>query len=141
MSRFAREAAAAEARTKQDDDIGYCMRRRDEAEREIRDIDRRIAQYRDSEPDHCTRLEARRADLADRLAYYEGRIAALGGPRFGPHNVKVGDYVRAYGWHKVVRVNRKTVTVPSLVGGSWTDTIPWDRVTGHRPAEPESPNS
>ena len=28
-----------------------------------------------------------------------------------------------HGWHKVVRVNGKTVTIPSLVGGSWTDRI------------------
>lgn len=27
------------------------------------------------------------------------------------------------GWHKVLRVNRATVTVPSMVGGSWTDRI------------------
>lgn len=32
------------------------------------------------------------------------------------------------GWHKVLRVNRVTVTVPSVVGGSWTDRIDKNRV-------------
>lgn len=39
-------------------------------------------------------------------------------------NIKGATAVRSkHGWHRVVRVNGKTVTVPSLVGGSWTDRI------------------
>lgn len=35
-----------------------------------------------------------------------------------------------HGWHKVIRVNRKTVTVES--GYSWTETIPLDRIEDAR---------
>jgi hypothetical protein len=54
---------------------------------------------------------------------------------YGPETVKKGDAVKIRGrWREIVRANRKTVTVPSLIG-SWTDTAPWHEVADHRTAE------
>lgn len=45
-----------------------------------------------------------------------------------------GDWVRdRYGWHQVVRVNRKTVTVSTPF--SWTDAIAKDRIIETRTGE------
>ncbi|GAB3259827.1 DUF3560 domain-containing protein [Kineosporia babensis] len=52
---------------------------------------------------------------------------------FGPHNVNVGDFVFASGyWHVVRKVNKKTVSVPSVVGGDWLDKLPFLKITDHR---------
>lgn len=60
-----------------------------------------------------------------RVRFYTARIAELERVRFTAPDLKGAVAVRSnHGWHRVVRVNVKTVTVPSLVGGSWTDTIP-----------------
>lgn len=76
--------------------------------------------------DEADNRERRAHSAAQRVAAAQARAA---GPQFGPDDVAKGDQVRTrHGWHDVVRVNRKSVTVPSLVGGSWTDTIPWVKV-------------
>lgn len=60
-----------------------------------------------------------------RVRFYTARIAELERVRFTAPDLKGAVAVRSnHGWHRVVRVNVKTVTVPSLVGGAWTDTIP-----------------
>jgi hypothetical protein len=51
-------------------------------------------------------------------------------------------------WHEVLRVNRKTLTLPAIIAGPgrtvlsaadtdlpWTDTIPYDKVTGRNSAD------
>lgn len=51
----------------------------------------------------------------------------------GPETVFNGDLVRYMGtWHRVIRANRKSVSIRSLSGGSWTDTIPYHQLTAHR---------
>ena len=113
-------------------------------EASIRDIDRKLARddYRSQEwyPEWAEQLTYERARLAEAVEIDRGAIAALEASgavvTYGRHNVKPGDYVKALGtWHKVVRANAKSATVPSIVGGSWTDTLPWAKVTGHRPAD------
>lgn len=51
-----------------------------------------------------------------------------------PDTVEVGDFIttRYEGWRRVVRVNRKTVSVET--GHSWTDTVPYAKILRHRPA-------
>lgn len=63
------------------------------------------------------------------------RVARSGSdePRFVPDDVRKGDLVqhRSGSWHRVLRVNAKSVTIPALVGGesvSWTDRLPWDKI-------------
>lgn len=36
-------------------------------------------------------------------------------------------------WYRVVRANAKTVSVPSHMGGNWTDTSPYRNIQDHRP--------
>jgi Domain of unknown function (DUF3560) len=61
---------------------------------------------------------------------------------YGPHNVKVGEMVRCNGsWYPVLRVNKKSVTVPSIVGGPWTDTLPYTKITDCRLPEPAHTSS
>jgi hypothetical protein len=63
-------------------------------------------------------------------------------PRFGRDDIAVGDVVQWRGtWHPVVRVNAKTVTVPSIVGGLWTDRLPYDEITEvRRPGRASKPD-
>lgn len=67
----------------------------------------------------------RQAELrARRLA---DRDAEKARPRLTSEDVSGARLVRdQYGWHKVVRVSAKSVTVET--GHSWTDRIPLDRV-------------
>lgn len=65
----------------------------------------------------------RRDELAARIAAAEKDAAA---PR-DLDSLAPGDIVRdSVGWHRVVRVNAKSVTVET--GYSWTDRIPHERV-------------
>jgi len=72
-------------------------------------------------------------------------LAATERTTVDPATIQPGDLVRAEtpkerydrGWHRVIRVNRKTVTVPSIVGGAWTDTIPLDHLVELRRPDPE----
>lgn len=85
------------------------------------------------------RAMRRSVDESAAADVYESRARAAAGrvaareraPKvaFGPGDVRKGDRVRTrYGWHDVVRVNAKSVSVPSLVGGSWTDRLAWSKV-------------
>lgn len=48
-------------------------------------------------------------------------------------DVAVGDLIAYRGeWYPVLRVNAKSVSVQSSAGGSWTDTIPYQQISGHR---------
>lgn len=38
-------------------------------------------------------------------------------------------------WNEVVKVNAKTVTIRSIVGGSWTDRIAYAEIRGLRDAD------
>lgn len=85
------------------------------------------------------RLQARIQELEDQINHWEGvraeQIAAGDANNYGPENVTKGDQVKFRGsWYEVRRVNRKTVTIPSMVGGSWTDTVPYHELSGHQPA-------
>jgi len=73
--------------------------------------------------------DERLAKWRHRIGYYTARIAELERVRLTAADLKGATAVRSkHGWHKVVRVNVKTVTVPSLVGGSWTDPLAIEKV-------------
>lgn len=71
-----------------------------------------------------------KAGLADARAKEAGRT------RLTQADVKGATHVQdAYGWHEVVRVNAKTVTVKTPY--SWTETIPIEKVRKTLKATPE----
>lgn len=85
------------------------------------------------------RLVARMDELADQRAYWQQiraeQVAAGVATNYGPDSIAKGDQVKIRGtWYPVVRVNKKTVSVPSVVGGSWTDTAPYREIQDHRTA-------
>jgi len=86
--------------------------------------------------DYRTRLVADAAELDDELTYWRAILsqAEAGGAKvWGPDDFEVGDFAACSGsWHKVVKVNKKSLTVPSIVGGSWTDLLPYTKVSGRR---------
>jgi hypothetical protein len=86
-------------------------------------------------------LDAREAEITEQLAYWRAHLAQL--TESGAHRVwaradfRVGDGVQVRGrWYRVLRVNAKSLTVPSEFGG-WTETVPYDKVSGRRAAEEE----
>jgi hypothetical protein len=88
---------------------------------------RRLAAY-DREAAAWRDLEAARADLAclERRAEREAAEAAARA-ELTPEAIKAARFVRdRTGWHKVVRVSAKSVTVET--GYSWTDRIALDKV-------------
>lgn len=77
---------------------------------------------------------------ADELAYWQGvrdaQIAEGTATAYSRDVLVKGDRVLYVGrWHEVVRVNAKSVTVGSLVGGSWTDRVPYREIRGLRDAD------
>lgn len=79
---------------------------------------------------------ARMAERADQITYWQQiraeQIADGTTTDYGPDTIAVGDRIAWRGtWYPVKRVHKKTVTIPSIVGGSWTDTMPYTKITGH----------
>lgn len=125
--------------------LGADLRR---AERQLNGNTRTLCKMGDtryveaSEPaqgEYAERLQVRIQELRDQISYWEGvraeQIAAGMAGNYGPETINKGDQVKFRGsWYEVRRVNRKTVTIPSMVGGSWTDTVPYHELSGHQPA-------
>jgi len=98
---------------------------------------------------HRDRLTTRLAELTDQLTYWETirdqQITTGATPGHSQATINPGDTVRIRGrWYQVIRVNKKTVTVPSTLG-PWTDTAPYHEITDHQPAattgDPETPSA
>ena len=89
--------------------------------------------------EHRETLTARIAARADDIAYWaeirEQQIAAGQATDYSRETIAPGDLVcYRRQWYPVRRANAKTVSIPSIVGGSWTDTIGYHKLSGHRPA-------
>jgi hypothetical protein len=158
----ARRAAAVGRNADYSARPGVTARRVERAEAELRKIQRSLDGYTtrhymgdgktiayqfDHEPatgEHRESLLARKAQLEDQLAYDRAQLAAAqeAGQHvaYGPHNVHVGDLVHhGYGWYRVVKVNKVTVSVET--GYTWHDKIRFTDIRRHRPAgaEPDHP--
>jgi hypothetical protein len=93
------------------------------------------------------RVETELAAIREQLDYWRGIVAASGVKVWGPSDFTKGDFVQLrYGFYEVLRVNAKSLTIPALISDgpvvtkansrmSWTDTMPYDKVTGRKSAE------
>lgn len=134
------------------------LRRIEKLEAEQRLIQRRLdgsghalyGQDRPAAGNYRVRLEARAATIAEELEYWRKHVAeqeAAGVKIWSRAEFTRGDYVRFLGsWYEVLRVNAKSITIPAMINDgpivrkegarcTWTDTIPYDKVTGRKSAE------
>ena len=101
---------------------------------------KQIEKFPPAEGTYRQSLITRIAERAEQITYWEEiraqQIASGQANNFGPDTIAKGDLVRCSGvWYPVVRVNKKSVTVPARIGGDWTDTIPYHKLAGHRQAK------
>jgi hypothetical protein len=77
------------------------------------------------------------AQRRDEIAYWQSIYALQASGVANKHSrdtISVGDLVQRRGhWYPVVRVNAKTVSVQMHAGASWTNTIGYHEISGHRP--------
>lgn len=90
-----------------------------------------------AEGDYRDRLIDRIADLTDQLTFWqqirEQLVIDGQATNYGPEIISKGDRVKIRGtWYRVVRANKKTVTVPSSLG-TWTNTSPYQEIQEHQP--------
>ena len=90
---------------------------------------------------HRDQLLARMAQRADEIAHWKGVFAELQAAGLASTHsrdtIAKGDHIKYRGhWYKVVRVNAKSVSVHLHERATWTDTIGYHEITGHR--RPES---
>lgn len=103
-------------------------------EAELRKLQRALARHPDASDAWRTRLEAESTALTDEIDLDRAVLAELAGRGetrdWGPSDFRRGDLVAFHGlgWYEVRRVNKSTLTVPSHVGGDWTDTVPYAKV-------------
>jgi hypothetical protein len=96
-------------------------------------------------PDHGRNVSSERgqqllAEVRDELDFNRQHLQELvdGGQyrKWGPEDFQVGDEVLTWlGWRRVLRVNRKSLTLPTDY--SWTETVPYDGVRSKRPKDEE----
>lgn len=84
---------------------------------------------------HRDEVEAEVRATEDQLRYWREHLAHLQAEghhrRWSREDFTRGDYVASHlGWHEVVRVNSKSLTIPSVAGGDWTDRLSFDKVRG-----------
>lgn len=87
----------------------------------------------------------RAADLAeqiaaheDKLAYWDGiraeQIAAGQAVDYSKDNISKGDLIHYLGdWYPVVRANAKSVSIRQRPDRTWTQTVEYHKLTGHKP--------
>jgi hypothetical protein len=86
---------------------------------------------------------ARIAQRADEIAYWKGIYAAQQATgiatSFSRDTITEGDLVKHHGcWYPVVRVNTKSVSVHMHHGMTWTTTIGYHEISGHRTGDPQT---
>ncbi|PCK23278.1 DUF3560 domain-containing protein [Rhodococcus qingshengii] len=83
-------------------------------------------------------LDRENGHLLDQIEFWSGVYDQLVDDGVAvPYSREVivkGDHITYDGayWHPVVRINAKSVTIPSIVGGSWTDKVPYINIRGLR---------
>jgi hypothetical protein len=146
---WAQRAEAAEHHQERREDVPTTIRRIERLEVERRQIQRRVDSgagetYRE-------RMAPRIAQLDDEIAHWRRHVEAAkaaGVKVWSREDFAKGDYVRFFGgWHEVLRVNAKSLTIPSLMPlmgpngaelarkAPYTHTLAYDKVHGRRSAE------
>ncbi len=93
--------------------------------------------------DYRERVIARMTQRADEIPYWKGIYAeqqAAGiASSYSRDNIAKGDYIRYCGsWWPVVRVNAKSVSIRPHEGATWTNTVAYHKIQGHRRASDTS---
>lgn len=134
---WAQRADSAEHSQQYRENIHVTLRRIDKLEADRRFILRNL----DGEPEdspYRKRITPRLAQLDDQIAYWKKHVAeaeAAGVKIWRQADFVKGDLVRdRFGWNPVLRVNPRSLTVPHYFIEGRTRPLPYDQVTGHRPA-------
>lgn len=129
------------------ENIPTTLRRIERLEADRRRIAKQLAATENTE--WAQRLTVDLADLDDELSYWRQHVAtaqANGVKVWGRADFTVGDFVcHGSRWYEVVRVNAKSLTVPAAMNDgqvitaadsryTWTDKLPYDKVTGRMSA-------
>lgn len=136
------ELAAGIRRVLDGGDSAVTIRLRiDRHEAAIRRLNRLLNGQPQPYTEHEHHLAAERDRLEEAVTIDRGALADMEARgdtvTYSRDNVRPGDLVLYHGiWYPVRRANRKSVTVPSIVGGDWTDTLPYAKITGCRRPEP-----
>lgn len=90
--------------------------------------------------EHRERIIARMAQRADEIAYWSGIYTELQqaglANTYGRGTITKGDFVKyRSSWYEVMRANAKTVSVRLFPEASFTNTVAYHELCGHRPAE------
>jgi hypothetical protein len=88
-------------------------------------------------------LTERMTHRADQITYWRGVYAGLqvdgAASSYGPDDIAKGDWIkRRRDWYEVVRVNKKSVSVHLCPEFTWTHTIGYHEIQGHRPKDATS---
>lgn len=91
-------------------------------------------------PERLAQLGELKAEALDAIAHDRTLLEAAGGVTYGTHNVRPGDVIVTgpNRYTPVLRANAKSATVPT--GYTWTDTLPWAKVTKVIEAETFTPD-
>lgn len=143
-----RKAAIAGADTEHRFDPQAVARRISALEVQTRKLKRTLTGYtnhlRDTFPpaegEHRRRTEAEFAGVREQLEYWQGirdeQIRDGKATNYSRGDIDRGDQIKYRGrWLTVVRVNPKSISVRSQVGGSWTDTIAYAEISDHQASE------
>lgn len=150
---WAGRAEAAEHWEQHRNNIPRTLRRIEKLEADERRLSRQIAEAEGKGLDQTReRLGVDRDYVAEQLQYWRGVVAeaeARGVKVWSAADFTKGDFARLrWGWFEVLRVNKKTVTVPHIHNGigvevvtadmdehGHTYTIPYDEITDRLSAE------
>lgn len=141
-----RRAHAAEQTARANENPGVISRRIQRLQADLRRVERAIAGEQSpwSKPatgESLDRLTAQADELREQIRWNEGALRDAeknSGRLWAADDFRVGDEALIGSvWYPVKRVNRKSLTVPALLGMgsdhySWTDTVPYDKIGGRR---------
>ncbi|MFC6883523.1 DUF3560 domain-containing protein [Actinomadura yumaensis] len=143
---WADRAAGAAKRQTRRESVPTTLRRIDELEAQRRRHERDLRDART--PEHRTEINRRIADVDEQLDYWREHVKKAqekGVKVWGPEDFAKGDFAqyRRGTWYEVVRVNKKSLTIPALIAGatrrvltveqcglSWTDRLSYSDITG-----------
>ena len=136
---YAGRAAASERRANAEHTVDFMCRRVEDAETEIRKLEKRIEQAESlgGHEEYIERITGVIADAKDRADYWRAKIEEAGGVRYSRETVKKGSFIRYRGtWYPVKRVNPKSVTISHWLGiPTFTWTVPYAEIGAMKEAE------